>query len=106
VSAGRDVVACLAVLEGKDAEGIVAELAPALAAVVCTELTPDDLKGLGRPGAAAIASARLAGIAERSGVEAEAVPAAGDAIARAREVARERGGIALLTGSHYLLRRR
>ena len=105
VSGGAPVVACIAVLEGKDAAGIAEALAPALDAAVCTQLTAQDLLGLGRPGAASIPAARLADLVERAGVAAEAVPDPAAAIERARELARERSGIALCTGSHYLLRR-
>jgi dihydrofolate synthase / folylpolyglutamate synthase len=105
VSGGAPVVACIAVLEGKDATGIAEALAPALDAAVCTQLTAQDLSGLGRPGAASIPAARLADLVERAGVAAEAVPDPAAAIERARELARERSGIALCTGSHYLLRR-
>ena len=93
-------------LEGKDAAGIAAALAPALSVAVCTELPPEDHSGLGRPNAAAIPAALLAEHLERAGVETEAVADPADAIARARELARERSGLALSTGSHYLLRRR
>jgi dihydrofolate synthase / folylpolyglutamate synthase len=106
VAAGAPVVACLAVLEGKDAAGIAAALAPALDAAVCTQLEPRDLTGLGRPGAASIPAALLAEHIERAGVAAEVVADAGEALERAQELARDRSGIALCTGSHYLLRRR
>jgi dihydrofolate synthase/folylpolyglutamate synthase len=104
-SDGRPVVACLAVLADKDAAGIAAALAPALDAAVATEVDPGRLTGVGRPGArfldsASLASALRAGGVE--GVEAEADPAA--ALRRAAELARERGGVALVAGSHYLLR--
>ena len=47
---GRDVVCCLAVLEGKDATGIVDGLAPACSHFVCTEIPPESIEGSGRPG--------------------------------------------------------
>ena len=106
VAAGARIVACLAVLEGKDAAGIAAALAPALDAVVCTQLAPEDLTGLGRPGAASIPAAELAEHVERAGVAVEVESDPAEAIERARRLARERSGIALCTGSHYLLRRR
>jgi dihydrofolate synthase/folylpolyglutamate synthase len=105
VSGGAPVIACIAVLEGKDAAGIAEALAPALDAAVCTQLAARELSGLGRPGAASIPAARLAELVERAGVAAEVVPDPTAAIERARELARERSGIALCTGSHYLLRR-
>jgi dihydrofolate synthase/folylpolyglutamate synthase len=104
VSDGRPVVACLAVLEGKDAAGIVAALAPALELAVCTELAPGRLGGLGRPGAASVASARLAADCADAGLAAEAIADPQPAIARALEQARGRGGVTLCAGSHYLLR--
>ena len=79
VSGGAPVVACLAVLEGKDAAGIADALAPALAAAVCTELPPEELTGLGRPDAASIPAARLAELVERAGVAAEVVADPGEA---------------------------
>jgi len=105
VSGGTPVVACLAVLEGKDAAGIADALAPALVAAVCTELPPEELTGLGRPDTASIPAARLAVLFERFGVAAEVVADPGEAVERAKALARERSGIALCTGSHYLLRR-
>ena len=105
VSGGAPVVACVAVLEGKDAAGIAAALAPALAAAVCTELPPRDLTGLGRPNAASIPAEDLAREFDRAGVASEAVSDPSAAIERARELARERRGTALVTGSHYLLRK-
>lgn len=104
LAGGRPVVACLAVLAGKDAAGMLAALAPALDAVVCTEIPASRLVGSGRPGGGAIPSGRLAELARDAGVagiEHTADPVA--AVARALDLARERGGLALLTGSHYLL---
>jgi dihydrofolate synthase / folylpolyglutamate synthase len=104
VADGRPVVACLAVLAGKDAEGMLAALAPLLDVAVCTEIPGERLLGSGRPGGGAIPAERLAEIARAAGigaVEAEARPEA--AIARAVELAGERDGVALVAGSHYLL---
>jgi dihydrofolate synthase / folylpolyglutamate synthase len=104
VSAGRPVFACLAILEGKDAEGIVAELAPSVAGAVCTEVPPRRLIGVGRPGARSIPANRLAAICAAAGFDlAEAVADPGDATDRTGELARERDGVALVTGTHYLL---
>jgi dihydrofolate synthase/folylpolyglutamate synthase len=100
---GRPVVACLAVLEGKDAEGMVAALGPALAHAVCTELREEDLAGKGRPGAVSVPAAELARLCERAEVGAEAVPDPRDAIERVLVEARRRSGVALCAGSHYLL---
>ena len=52
VAGGRPVVACLAVLADKDAEAMVAALAPALDRAVCTELPADGAESAtARPGA-------------------------------------------------------
>jgi dihydrofolate synthase/folylpolyglutamate synthase len=100
---GRPVVVCLAVLDDKDAAGILAARAPALAGAVCAELPPQRLVGAGRPGRASVPAARLAELCAGAGIPAEAVPDPTAALARAREEARERGGVALCAGSHYLL---
>jgi dihydrofolate synthase/folylpolyglutamate synthase len=103
VAGAAPVVACLAVLEGKDAEGIVAALAQPLDHAVCTELPPDGFAGRGRPGASAVPGGRLAELCEGAGVRAESVREPGAAIERALDEARRRRGMALCTGSHYLL---
>ena len=46
---GREIVCCLAVLEEKDAAGIVTALAPAISHFVCTEIPPAAIEGSGRP---------------------------------------------------------
>ncbi len=105
VAGGRPVIAALAVLADKDAASLVGALAPQLAAVVATEIPAERLAAAGRPGAKALAAGDLAEVARAAGVgkvEEEANPAA--AIARARDMAQAQGGIALVTGSHYLLR--
>jgi dihydrofolate synthase/folylpolyglutamate synthase len=101
---GRPVVACLAVLEGKDVGAIVAALAPVLELAVCTELAPGRLAGLGRPGAASVSARRLAAECAEAGLATEAIADPRAAVARALELARERGGVTLCAGSHYLLR--
>jgi dihydrofolate synthase/folylpolyglutamate synthase len=100
---GREVVCCLAVLEGKDATGIIEGLAAAVSHFVCTEIPPGSIEGSGRPGGRARPALELAALCEKAGVRAEAISAPVDAWARARDVARERRGVALATGSHYLL---
>jgi dihydrofolate synthase / folylpolyglutamate synthase len=100
---GRPVVACVAVLEGKDAEGIAAALAPALVAAVCTDLPPERLVGVGRPGARTLSAERLAELFAKAGVEALAEPEPSGALERARAAARGREGVALVCGTHYLL---
>ncbi|MGI9019352.1 MAG: bifunctional folylpolyglutamate synthase/dihydrofolate synthase [Solirubrobacterales bacterium] len=105
IAADRPIVACIAILEGKNAEGILAALAPCLAGAVLTEVPPGRLQGSGRPGSASIAAGELRRLALAAGIpEAEAVGEPGPAIARAIERARERSGVALVAGSHYLLR--
>jgi len=103
VAEGRPVIACLALLEGKDDRGFVDALAPAIAYAVCTEVPPDRLTGSGRPGATSVPAARLAELFAAAGVEAEAVADPTAATDRAIALASERSGIALSTGSHYLL---
>jgi dihydrofolate synthase/folylpolyglutamate synthase len=100
---GADVVCCLAVLEGKDAAGIVNGLAPACAHFVCTEIPPDQIEGSGRPGGRARPALELTALCEKAGISAEAIPDPLKAWARARELAKQRGGVALAAGSHYLL---
>jgi dihydrofolate synthase/folylpolyglutamate synthase len=104
VAAGRPVVACLAVLRGKDAAGMLKALAPAVDVAVCTQLPAADLEGAGRPGTEAIPACELAAIAREAGMGAEEVADPSAAVARALGLARERDGVALVAGSHYLLR--
>jgi dihydrofolate synthase / folylpolyglutamate synthase len=103
VADGRPVVACMAMLEKKDAESVIAALAPAIEYAVATQIPPERLSSAGRPGARTIAAEQLAKLCRDSGIDAEAVTDPVAAVERAREVARERAGIALFTGSHYLL---
>lgn len=104
VSGGRPIVACIAILADKDAEAMLAALAPELSHAVCTELPAQILGASGRPGARPRPAAELAAICERLGLPAEAVEDPEAALERARELAAERGAVALATGSHYLLR--
>ena len=99
----RAVVCCLAILEGKDAAGIVNALAPAVSRFVCTEIPPERIEGSGRPGGRARPALEVAALCEKAGVEAEAIPDPLAAWQRARDLAKERGGVALAAGSHYLL---
>jgi folylpolyglutamate synthase/dihydropteroate synthase len=99
----QEVVCCLAILEGKDAGGIVSGLAPAVSRFVCTEIPPERIEGSGRPGGRSRPALEIAALCERAGVEAEAVPEPLPAWERSRELARERRGVALAAGSHYLL---
>jgi dihydrofolate synthase/folylpolyglutamate synthase len=100
---GGPVIACIGILADKDAGAILAALSPALTHAVCTELPVERLRDSGRPGAHSHPAADLVAICARLGVEAEMVEDPAAALARARELAAERGGVALATGSHYLL---
>jgi dihydrofolate synthase / folylpolyglutamate synthase len=101
---GRRVTACLAVLADKDAEAMVAALAPALDRVICTELPAAALEGHGRPGARSRPAAELAGICAGIGLAAEVEPRLDLALRRGRELAvAEPEGLLLVTGSHYAI---
>jgi dihydrofolate synthase / folylpolyglutamate synthase len=102
VSRGAPVYACLAVLSDKDAAGIAAALAPAVERIVCTGLPAAAMAGA-RPGVRPRDPEDLAKLCRAAGAEAEAVTDPHDALARARELARDADGVALATGSHYLL---
>ncbi len=103
LAGGREVVCCLAVLEGKDAGGIIDPLAGVCSHFVCTEIPSGAIEGSGRPGGRARPALELAALCEKAGVGAEAVPDPLQAWARARELADGRDGVALAAGSHYLL---
>jgi dihydrofolate synthase/folylpolyglutamate synthase len=103
LSSARPIVCCLAILEGKDAAGIVNALGPAVTRFVCTEIPPERIEGSGRPGGRSRPALEVAALCERAGIEAEAVPDSLTAWDRARELARDLDGIALAAGSHYLL---
>ncbi len=104
LSGGRPVVCCLAVMEDKDAAGIVAALAPACAAFVCAEVPAEAMEGSGRPGARSQSATELAALCRDAGADAEALADPGAAWARARELAGALSGVALAAGSHYLLK--
>ena len=103
VADDREVVCCLAILEGKDAAGIVNALAPAVSQFVCTEIPPERIEGSGRPGGRSRPALEIAALCEKAGVGAEAITDPLAAWERARQLARERQGVALAAGSHYLL---
>ncbi len=103
VAGGRPVVACLAALADKDAAGMVGALSPALDLAVCTELDPAVLETRGLPGIVSHSAAKLAAACAGAGLRAEQQPALAAALRRARELAVERDGVLLVTGSHYLL---
>lgn len=102
LAGGRPVIACLSVLADKDVAAITRALAPAIDLAVCTAAEPGP--AMGRPGARAAEPDVLAHSLAEAGVEAEIVPDPAAAVARAIELARERSGMALCAGSHYLLR--
>ena len=103
LTGGREVICCLAVLEGKNVTGIIEGLAPAVSHFVCTEIPPESIEGSGRPGGRARRALELAALCEKAGVAAEAVSDPIGAWERARDLAAERKGVALAAGSHYLL---
>jgi dihydrofolate synthase/folylpolyglutamate synthase len=104
LAAGRRVVACLAVLADKDAEAMIAALAPTLDRVVCTELPAAALEGHGRPGARSRPAGELAGACAEIGLQAEAEPDFDLALRRGRELASEEPeALLLVTGSHYAI---
>jgi dihydrofolate synthase / folylpolyglutamate synthase len=98
-----EVVCCIAILEGKDAAGIVNGLAPAVSHFVCTEVPPERIEGSGRPGGRSRPALEIAALCQKAGKEAETIPDPLKAWERAHELARERNGVALAAGSHYLL---
>jgi dihydrofolate synthase/folylpolyglutamate synthase len=100
---GGPVVACLAMLDDKDAAGVLEALAPRVELAICTELPAERLRRVGRPGARSLRAVSLAGVAERAGLSAEAVHGPRAAVRRALDEAARRGGVALVCGSHYLL---
>jgi dihydrofolate synthase / folylpolyglutamate synthase len=103
VADGEPVVACLAVLADKDAEAMVAALAPELDFAVCTEIPAAALAAHGRPGARSRPAAELAALCEAAGVAATAEPDLAEALGLARTTALARNSILLVTGSHYLI---
>jgi len=103
VSAGRPLIACLAILADKDAVATIAALAPALASVVCSELPQAVLEARGMSGAASHPAAELAAICRNAGVTAETEPDFFVAVQRGRYLAAEAGGALVVTGSHYAL---
>lgn len=104
VAAGREVVGCLAILADKDAEAMIAALAPALDRVVCTELPAAALEGHGRPGARSRPAGELAAACEEVGLPAEVEPAFEAALRRARDLATgPPEGALLIAGSHYAI---
>lgn len=107
-AAGRPVVAVLAILADKDARAMTAALAPTLAAAVCTQLPgadgPESGPGVDKSARRRVVGAgALADMCQEAGVGAEALEDFGAAVARGLSLARELGGVLLVTGSHYAL---
>ncbi len=101
------VVLCLAVLAEKDTAAMARALAPAVARAVCTEL-PGFRADRSRTSDRAqlrssVAAAELAHECEGAGIPAEVEPDFAAAVRRARGLAAEAGGIAVVAGSHYAL---
>jgi dihydrofolate synthase/folylpolyglutamate synthase len=96
------IVACMAILSEKDAEGIVSALAPALDALVFTEIPAQLLQSRGRSGATSRPARELVDLGGAVNVV-EAVADPDEAVDRAVALAKERSGSLLITGSHYLL---
>jgi dihydrofolate synthase/folylpolyglutamate synthase len=110
VAAARPIVACLAILGDKDAPAMIRTLAPSLTRAVCTHLPepPADGPKTGtgvafsarRP---SFSAGRLAAACAEAGLEADVEADFGAAVRRARALARESGGVLVITGSHYVL---
>jgi dihydrofolate synthase / folylpolyglutamate synthase len=109
----RPVVAVLAILADKDAKAMVQAFAPTLTHAVCTELPSRELHlpriaGSMQPlspsaGRSSLGAAELARVCAAAGISAEAKPDLAGAVLRAQGLAREMGGLVLITGSHYTL---
>jgi dihydrofolate synthase/folylpolyglutamate synthase len=104
LAAGRPVIGCIAVLDDKDARGILGELAPACERLVLTEVPEEALSGTAGPRRRSRPAAELQSLCAEIGVPAEVDSDARRAVDRAGDLAKELGGVALIAGSHYLLR--
>jgi dihydrofolate synthase/folylpolyglutamate synthase len=106
LSAGRRVVACLAILADKDARAIVQALAPVLDRAICTQLPADGpkagkmvAKSARRPSVPAVELARMC---REAGVGAEPEVDFAVALRRASALAAEPPeGVLLVAGSNY-----
>jgi dihydrofolate synthase/folylpolyglutamate synthase len=108
VAGDRPVIAVLAILADKDARAMIQALTPTLARAVSTQLpTADGPNPVGmRPLSAhrrSFGAAELAGLCADAGLAGEAVEDFGAALALARSLALELGGVVLVAGSHYAL---
>lgn len=99
---GRPAIGCISILADKDVDGIAAALGPVLDLAVCTEAAPGP--AMGRPGTKPIEAAKLAAAMSFHGCATEVEPEPERALARTLALARERHGVAICAGSHYLLR--
>ncbi len=110
VAGGRPVIACLAVLNEKDASAMIESLAPSLAHCVCTKFASAEVDGTQsedidrfQSRRRALPASRLAAACREVGLACEVEEDFETAVRRARAIAREAGGILLVTGSHYVL---
>ncbi len=103
IAQGRPVIAVIGVLTDKDAGGMLAELAGAVDTAILTELPAKALADWGRPGARPFPAAELKSFADELGLPSEALPNTREALSRAGNLAREREGLVLVAGSHFLL---
>ena len=104
VAGGKRIVACLAILADKDAQAMIAALAPVLERAICTELPTAALEGHGRPGAHSRPAAELAAACSEAGLAAESEPGFEAALRRAVSLASEEPeGVVLVAGSHYAI---
>jgi dihydrofolate synthase/folylpolyglutamate synthase len=107
VAGKRPVVACVAVLAEKDAAAMFAALAPAVSCVIATALPADGTKSSPMARISSrrrlFPAAELVRMARAAGIEAEGMEDFESGLARARELARARDGVMLVTGSHYVL---
>jgi dihydrofolate synthase/folylpolyglutamate synthase len=104
VTAGRPIIACLAILADKDAAAMIRTLAPVLDRVVCTEIPAEELTARGRRGVISHSAAELVRLCEAAGLEAEVETRFDLALRRACALAAEAPeGVLLVTGSHYVL---
>jgi dihydrofolate synthase/folylpolyglutamate synthase len=106
LSAGRRVVACLAILADKDARAMVRALAPVLDHAICTQLPADGPKtGRMSPKSAhrpSVPAGELAAMCREAGVGAEAEADFATALGRASALAAVvPEGVLLVAGSNY-----
>lgn len=103
IAGGRPVIAVIGILSDKDARGMLSELAGAIDTAILTELPGKALADWGRPGARSFSVEELESMATDLGLPAESLPDTREALSRAGSLARERDGLVLVAGSHFLL---